>query len=81
MGIEISLEGMNEPHDYELRGGPFDGSSVRLAVEILESPPMRMAFEWMPDSSRGSSRELYILENDMEAYRYDGKKSDRGATP
>lgn len=73
MPIEISLEGMDEPRDYPLVGGPFDGSSIRMAVDILEHPPIRVSFEWFPDSSRGGEREQYVLaEVDGDfAYRHE----------
>ncbi len=74
MVIELSLEGMDEPHDYPLIGGPFDGSSIRMAVEILESVPMRIILEWMPENSRGGAKEQYILSNEMDAYKYEGEK-------
>ena len=73
MPIEISLEGMDEPKDYPLVDGPFDGSSIRMAVDILEHPPMRLSFEWFPSSSRGNQREEYVL-SDIEgdfAYRHE----------
>ncbi len=74
MAITIPLDGMDEPHDYQLVGGPFDGSSIRMAVEILEMPPKRIMLEWMPDSSRGGAREQYILSNDSDEYRYEDVK-------
>ena len=73
MPIEISLEGIDEPRDYPLVGGPFDGSSIRIGVDIQEYPPMRVSFEWFPNSSRGDKREQYVLadiEGDF-AYRHE----------
>jgi hypothetical protein len=81
MMIEISLEGLDDPHDIHLKGGPFDGSSIRIAVDLLEHPPKRITFGWFsPDdanSSRGAAKEHYFLFDDEGdyGYRYEGPSS------
>lgn len=38
-GMEVDLSGMNDPVEYELIGGPYDGSALRLAADPMEMPP------------------------------------------
>ena len=63
MAITIPLDGMDEPHDYQLVGGPFDGSSINLACDLSEMPPLAIAIERFPERSRGCVRERYVLQN------------------
>ena len=38
-GFDVDLSGMNDPVEYELIGGPYDGSAIRLAADLMEMPP------------------------------------------
>ena len=60
--VDVAL---GEPHDLALEGDPFDGSSIRMAINILEMPPKRITFEWFPDSSRGAVIEAYDLSSQL----------------
>ena len=79
--IEISIEGLDDSKDIHVKGGLFDGSSIRIAFELLEHSPKRITFVWLsPDdanSSRGAAKEHYILFDDEGdfGYRYEGPSS------
>jgi hypothetical protein len=63
----ISTEGLDEPQIYNLVGGPFDGSTVRMAVDILEWPPKRITFESPEhDNARGEQQEVYNLRSSQD---------------
>lgn len=38
-GLKIDLTGIDNPVEYELIGGPYDGTVIRLAADVMEMPP------------------------------------------
>ena len=76
--LVVSLEGLDDPHIYNLVGGPFDGSTIKMAVDILEWPPKRITFESPEnDGSRGQPKEAYKLtgnQDDSEVFYEHEKK-------
>lgn len=72
--VKISLEGLDDQHDFMLVGGPFDGSSIKMATDLVETLPHRIILECCPSNSRGGPKEHYVLSQaeDDVVYRYEG---------
>ena len=37
--VVLDMSGLDDPVDYELVGGPFDGATIRLGAGLSEMPP------------------------------------------
>ena len=59
---ETDLSGIDDPVEYQLIGGPYDGTVIRLASDLLEMPPgmLTLAPNGQPSRLDGDTR--YELE-------------------
>lgn len=79
MAIEIDLSESDKPLQYELYGGPYCGSTIQIATEIvdLEKPPLSITLESDEQDGRDNEIYRYLLDVLYESSE-DGELIPRG---
>ncbi len=64
--IVLDTSGLDDPVDYELVGGPFDGATFRLRAGLTEMPPSLLTLAADEHPTRMDGDTLYKLRQVTE---------------
>lgn len=64
--LTIDTGGITDPIEYELVGGPFDGSAISLRSDLHEMPPESLALSSLSGDSRIRGEAKYGLQQVSE---------------